>query len=691
MKKLWTILVILVGSGLVRGQPPAAPLSVEDQLQRDRIIPGSALARLVRANQEFNLLAAHERPGTEKVDVPRWLKVYYRKQHPHIVSKPNDPTHGYPLALENVYRWMITHQDLRPAPAAAIPARAPLAQETNVRISGAQETPRSESDIRVNFTDGSLVIAASNNISGEGRQAQFYSVDGGLHWGQTNLPLVASDQFQSDPTVDWTSDGTAWATTMGIESTVMRMRSYKSVDHGMTWTFDAVFSGDQTEVDKQMMWVDHSPTSPYRDNIYVIWHNSLPAFVNRRTGPAGSWQTPIQVSGAETTGTAIGSDIKTNGAGEVFAFWPDTGSQKIFMAKSSDGGVHFTTSVLVTQTFGSFQVAIPAFANRRALIGVSGGAYKAQQKDLVYACWMDLSGETGCSTPENEPGTDPNSACKTRIWFARSVDGGQTWAASNKKMINPSADKTDQFNHKLAVDETNGTLVVSYYDTTGDAQRKGVNVWYQTSTDDGVSWSAPVKLTTASTNETTAGADSGNQFGDYNGLSGNDGKFIACWTDRRNGMHEEIWASPITAGPPNLAVLPASVRAAITDGNGALERVRWSSPARDQDGAQGIFPVYRVHGVDDKGSKYEVLLDAHSHRALGLASRTSFLTAKKNLPETVSKALSQYQQKNPAFQPDTAEAVFVGGKLSSYRFRGKEDGKKHSVTINAIDGKIIQD
>jgi hypothetical protein len=35
-------------------------------------------------------------------------------------------------------------------------------------------------------------------------------------------------------------------------------------------------------------------------------------------GAVAAWQAPIQVSGAETPGTAIGGDIKINGAGDVF-------------------------------------------------------------------------------------------------------------------------------------------------------------------------------------------------------------------------------------------------------------------------------------------------------------------------------------------------------------------------------------
>ena len=112
-------------------------------------------------------------------------------------------------------------------------------------------------------------------------------------------------------------------------------------------------------------------------------------------------------------------------------------------------------------------------------------------------------------------------------------------------MINNQASLNDQFNPWLAVDETNGRLVVIYYDTVDDPGRLRTDVWYQTSSDDGVTWSTSVKVTTAQTDETVAGADSGNQYGDYNGLSGYAGKFFSSWTDRRNGSREEIWTAPI--------------------------------------------------------------------------------------------------------------------------------------------------
>jgi len=473
-----------------------------------------------------------------------------------VAANAPDPTGGFPLALDSLYVWMLRNQDLQPPPAPKVLAAAAVMVGQNLRISGQNSTPRSESDIRINFNNPNQIIAASNNLD-NGRQAQFFTTDGGVGWGQTTLPLLPGDSLQSDPTVDWTSDGTAWATTIGISagSTTLQMRSYKSIDGGQNWIFDGTFSGNQTSADKQMMCVDRGSSSPQRDTIHVIWHNGLPAFVNRRT--AAGWQSPIQVSGAETTGTGIGSDITTNSAGEVFAVWPDTGSQKLFFVKSTDGGVSYSQPVPITKTFGSFQIRVPAFAERGALIGVSIAAFRNATRNDAYVSWVDLSGEAGCDTPNSEPGGDVNSACKSRVWFARSQDGGTTWDQPQK--INDLADRSDQFNHRLAVDPDTGILGIVYYNTGTDANRKKTNLVFQVSADNGATWRKPAtKVTTMMSDETTGSADLGNQYGDYNGLSVAKGIFFPCWTDRRDSQSEAIFTSKITVTKNDAGVVTLS-------------------------------------------------------------------------------------------------------------------------------------
>jgi hypothetical protein len=416
----------------------------------------------------------------------------------------------------------------------------------DLRISGASSNPRSEADIRVNTRDPSKIVAASND-TGSFIQAQFASTDGGANWSQTTLPLATGDALHSDPAVDWTSDGTAWAITIGIDAsgTILKLRAYKSTDNGATWTLDSTPSGTQTNVDREIMWVDHIASSPHVDQMYVTWHNGTPVFFARRTtGASAAWQTPIQVSGSETTGIGIGGDVKSNANGDVFVFWQDAdGSRKIYLAKSTDGGVTFGSVITIASIFASSRkISIPADSGRKTRVYVSGGCWRTGSKDLVYAVWADLSGDSGC-TSGSGPGTSTSSTCKSRVWFARSTDGGATWGAPKK--LNDQSSLNDQCFPRLAVDEADGKLVVTYYDTVNDSGRKKTDIWTQSSTDDGVTWSSATQVTSAQTDETAAGADSGNQYGDYTGLSGFGGIFFPAWTDRRSGGAEEIWTAPL--------------------------------------------------------------------------------------------------------------------------------------------------
>ncbi len=546
---------------LAAGAAFAAPLqhawpSADQQLKASRVQPGTALEKLILNNQDFGMLRAEEL--NDKIPVPLWLRVYWRKGHPEANYSASDPTGGYPLVLKEMAEWMRLHQDLVATDSDAL--RAPDfdddAEEkglplkttvgTNVRTSGAQTVPRSESDVRINFWNPSQILVASNNIGGSGQQAQYYSSNGGATWGQSFLPLTTGDSFHSDPTVDWTSDGTAWSTTIGINSsgTTLKMRSYKSTNGGATWTFDNTFSGTQTNTDKEILWIDHSATSAFKNYIYVCWHNGNPAYVNRRTGPTGAWGTAIKVSGTESTGTAIGCSLATNANGDAFVFWPATGNSKIVMAKSTNGGTSWGTPKVIATTKDSYDIGVPSFNSRRALIYTSGAAYRTASINNVYVSWVDLTGASGCTGPSNEPGSKATSTCKSRVWFARSTDGGTTWSAP--VMTNNQSSLNDQYNQWLGVDDTTGRLALIYYDTVGSSTRKKTDIWYQTSADNGATWSAATKITTAQTDETISGADSGNQYGDYNSLSIYAGKIFPSWTDRRSGGKEEIWTAPVS-------------------------------------------------------------------------------------------------------------------------------------------------
>jgi hypothetical protein len=521
---------------------------VEAQLTRDKVIPGSALEKLIRANQDTSVLGPNERED-DGIGLPLWLRVLWKKDHPESRELSDDPSGGYPLVLQEAREWLLNHQDLKPVPnkkAASISEKLSVAGSSEKRISGSAPTfHRSESDIRVFYSNPTRIVAACNNNTTTGHQTQMYSSDSGANWTQTSLDLTGTDAYQSDPAVDWTSDGTSWTTTIGVQltpSVALRLRAYRSTtttSQGTSWTFDGTPSDTQTNADKELIWVDHSSSSMYRDTVYAIWHAGAPTFVSRRTG--GTWSAPLQLTGAETTGNSIGSDIKTNSNGEVFAFWPSSGNRRMYVAKSTNGGTSFNAlgaPVIIATTNGSYQIGIPAANARRPIMYVSGGTFRDATRDMVYALWMDLN-QSGCTVP-----LTVSSTCKTRIWFNRSTNGGASWGTA--VMINNQGSLNDQFNPWLLVDEKTGGLTVIYYDTVGDANRVLTKVWAQYSGNDGASWGGAVQVSSAQTFEPESYPDSyASQYGDYNALSGIAGTLFPSWTDRRNNTTEEIWTAKL--------------------------------------------------------------------------------------------------------------------------------------------------
>src|ERR1700680_4076413 len=109
----------------------------------------------------------------------------------------------------------------------------------DLRISGEQSFPVSESDIRINFRNPCQIIAAANDTH-FGPLQVFFSSNGGGTWGQTSLPIVSEldDLWHSDPAVDWTSDGTAWVVCLGAHLLRLEVRSYMFTAGGATWSFE---------------------------------------------------------------------------------------------------------------------------------------------------------------------------------------------------------------------------------------------------------------------------------------------------------------------------------------------------------------------------------------------------------------------------------------------------------------------
>ncbi len=421
----------------------------------------------------------------------------------------------------------------------------------NIDVSN-EPGPQSETSIAINPENPREIVAGSNEIFRLPMRG-YFSSDGGKMWGGVDLPLppplkANGIDFGSDPGVAWDTLGNVYYSYIvvffskgfvGVTGTEMAVA--RSSDAGRTWTatyFDPQTGGSMFN-DKPMITVDTNPGSPFFNRVYVAW--------DAAGGPLG-----IQLSASSDHGVTfsspvsagipmgIGADPFVGPDGVLHVAWQDFHDSLELVSTSKDGGATFGAPVVIAPTIASFDVGIPAMAVRRALIYPACGADTSggPNRGTLYCSWTDETTTNGMDA-----------------FVARSTDGGATWGAPVRVNDDPTGVANDQFNQWLAVDPSDGSISVSFYDTRNDPTHLSTDVYYARSTDAGVRFGANVKVTTAPTNEAIAGADPfGNQYGDYEGIAALGGSVHPVWTDRRAsvaavpGLFEEVFTATITIG-----------------------------------------------------------------------------------------------------------------------------------------------
>lgn len=402
---------------------------------------------------------------------------------------------------------------------------------------------QSETSIAIDPSSPGNVIAGANEIQRLPMRAM-YSTDDGTTFIGVDLPLPAARtnngfDFGSDPGIAFDSTGNAYYSYIvvffgaggGINGTEMAVA--RSSDHGATWnaTYFAPETGSAQFNDKPMITVDTGTAHPNR--IYVAWDHATGNSSSAKNGNnvllsysddlGGSFSTPVSVSGNVSGKTGgIGADPYVAPDGTLHVAWQDYAHGTIVDATSRDGGQTFAPPRLIAPV-GAFAFAIAAQSSRGALVYPACGA----SSTALYCAYMD--------------GTD----AATTVHVAKSADGGQTWAST------AMAGHGDQFNQWLAVDPTDGSVNVAYYDTRGHGLRPTLFTLAR-STDGGITYTA-IAIATATTDESCCApsVNLGNQYGDYEGVAALNGVVRPVWVDRRQdvidlALREEVFTATVT-------------------------------------------------------------------------------------------------------------------------------------------------
>jgi hypothetical protein len=377
--------------------------------------------------------------------------------------------------------------------------------------------------------------------------------------GQLGIPNLASD---GDPTIAFSLDGVAYygslAGVRGIATNSELLTVSRSTDGGHTWS-DPVLATDRTNPvdfnDKINLWVDRSPTSPFKGTVYVSWTlfqggpgRAEPIMLSRSTDGGQTFSSAQKLTPAHNNnsiGGRQGSAIRTAPNGDVYVFF-SSGTQingrktdaQMFV-KSTDGGVHFSN-----QSVASAVADIPDPLPGSSFRNDSFPSVDIGPDGKVYVAWADFRNGRG------------------QVMLTTSADGGAVWSPATVVL---DVSGRSAFFPGVAVSPNGHVVSVAAQAldarTAGTTPGAGVVHYdsYFAESVNGGAFSSPLKVSSAtsdpdgsSTNGLTA------QFlGDYNTLISDNQHAWFIWTDSR-GATACAAVDAFRAGTSSKPNVPAS-------------------------------------------------------------------------------------------------------------------------------------
>jgi len=335
-----------------------------------------------------------------------------------------------------------------------------------------------------------LIGANSVSASGSKYQGYYYSSNGGQSWGGGNaLPWGAVQQFSADPSVSFDSDGNAYFCFIGTQNVrnPNRVLVIKSTDGGVNWPTPPIEIPTTTPTtshfDKPYLAVDNNVASPFYRNVYVAYTADFAIRFVRSTDRGSTFlpQADGLLIGGPDRGLNAVPVVLPNG--DVIVIWnilPDGyAATAIVQNKSTNGGVSFSGSP--TTITGVTQIGTRVGESFRLKItpsnpeGVRADNYPSIAVDrsngAIYVVFTDIRpGPIGSNTPD--------------IFLIKSTNEGDTW--SSVVRVN-DVTNGDQWSPWVCVDDA-GAINVLFYDSRIDPSNLATQVYFARSTDGGLTF-----------------------------------------------------------------------------------------------------------------------------------------------------------------------------------------------------------
>jgi hypothetical protein len=288
----------------------------------------------------------------------------------------------------------------------------------------------------------------------------------------------------------------------------------RSLDGGKTWEAEPIPVAEQTSSpgipfeDKPYIVADNSK-SRYAGNLYIGWTRwrltDSQMVLSSSTDDGKTWSQPIEIDThpglpRDDNGAAEGFAGVVGPDGKLYAVWSQ--DDAIMLTTSRDGGKTFSRARAVIHTAPiMFAIQTLERANGFPQIAIDPTGKR------LYVTWSDYrNGDID-------------------VFLATSGDGGKHWSTPVRVNNDPVHNGAEQFFQWLAVDPTDGSIDVIFYDRRVDPQNSKQIVVLARSTDEGRSF-------TNYTWTDTPFEASDVFFGDYSGLAAYGGRVYGIWTEK---------------------------------------------------------------------------------------------------------------------------------------------------------------
>lgn len=397
-------------------------------------------------------------------------------------------------------------------------------------VTATTSLPEAEEYIAVDPNNSSKLVAAISDFSfrsGSNTTKYAVSTNGGASWLDSFVPFpTTSDglswQYNSDPVVAIDKLGHVYLADLYFNSSTGNNANGLYVGVGTVaaesitaaTTYPVAVNPDPATnnfEDKEWIAVDNSSSS-FSGRVYVSWTRFVGStdyiLLSYSTNYGQTWSTaPLQISLTTQNGAVQGSQVAVGPDGSVYVVYEVSyvgGKRQQFIAKSTDGGVSFSTPVAATPRFNELSFNSSFRKNSFASLAV---APAGPNSGIVYIVYSD----------------QPSSGAGAQVEFVRSTAAGATTFTSPVVINDVSAGQ--QFMPAVTVDAS-GIVHASWFDTRNNSKNTTYYDIYATYTaNNGTSFAPNARVTSASIY-----CDKTSFIGDYAGIAAAGGVAHPVWT-----------------------------------------------------------------------------------------------------------------------------------------------------------------